>query len=64
MQLYDGQENPYSKNLRRDAHFIPLYKSKKYDESYFMLQTISYMAEDVVGTGSFGVVFQVLYLAL
>ena len=31
------------------------------DDAYgpFMLQTISYMAERVVGHGSFGVVFQV-----
>jgi hypothetical protein len=28
------------------------------------MQTISYMAERVVGTGSFGIVFQVRYLDL
>lgn len=32
--------------------------------SCFVFQTISYMAERVVGTGSFGIVFQVIALAI
>lgn len=32
--------------------------------TWFLLQTISYMAERVVGQGSFGVVFQVYYFIL